>query len=112
MTRRALRPKVSVGAGVAPVISNAEGVPCGAFGSIAVLISTLAFPALVGGARRRRKNYPQKRAARNARRLRYVFGYCGWLEGEKFLTGGRLFGVARRVSSVSSQAARRITQAA
>src|SRR5438105_2368828 len=54
MTRRALRPKVSVGAGVAPVISKAEGVPCGAFGSIAVLIPRFAFPALVGGARRRK----------------------------------------------------------
>src|SRR5256714_80844 len=54
MTRRALRPKVSVGAGVAPVISKAEGVPCGAFGSITVLIPRSAFPALVGGARRRK----------------------------------------------------------
>src|SRR2546421_11525976 len=54
MTRRALRPKVSVGAGVAPVISKAEGVPCGAFGSITVLIPRFAFLALVGGARRRK----------------------------------------------------------
>src|SRR5437763_17193219 len=54
MTRRALRPRSSVGADVAPVISKAEGVPCGAFGSIAVLIPRFAFPALVGGARRRK----------------------------------------------------------
>src|SRR5918912_1340050 len=52
MTRRALRPRVSAAAGAAPVISKAEGLPCDAFGSIAVLISSLlAFPALVGGAR-------------------------------------------------------------
>src|SRR5215210_8243095 len=51
MTRRALRPITSA-AGAAPVISKALGLPCGAFGSIAVLISSLlAFPALVGGAR-------------------------------------------------------------
>src|SRR5919112_4969384 len=52
MTRRAFRPRVSAAAGAAPVISKAEGLPCDAFGSIAVLISSLlAFPALVGGAR-------------------------------------------------------------
>src|SRR5215207_4758405 len=52
MTRRAFKPKVSVAAGAAPVMSKADGLPCGAFGSIAVLISSLlAFPALVGGAR-------------------------------------------------------------
>src|SRR5215217_7473618 len=52
MTRRALRPRVSAAAGAAPVMSKADGLPCGAFGSITVLISSLlAFPALVGGAR-------------------------------------------------------------
>src|SRR5947209_8124455 len=111
MTRRALRPKVSVGAGVAPVISKAEGVPCGAFGSTTVLIPRFAFPRS-WGARGDARYCPKKSAARNARRLRCVFGYCGWLEGEKFLVSGRLVGVARRASSVSSQAARRITQAA
>src|SRR5215211_6019664 len=61
MTRRAFRPITSAAAGAAPVMSKAEGLPCGAFGSITVLISSLlAFPALVGGARhvllRRSKN--------------------------------------------------------
>ncbi len=52
MTRRALSPRVSAAAGAAPVISKLDGLPCGAFGSITVLIfSLLAFPALVGGAR-------------------------------------------------------------
>src|SRR5215210_3361480 len=45
MTRRAFRPMTSAAAGAAPVISKAEGLPCGAFGSIAVLISLfLPFP--------------------------------------------------------------------
>src|SRR3712207_2079833 len=45
MTRRAFRPMTSAAAGAAPVISKADGLPCGAFGSITVLIfSLLPFP--------------------------------------------------------------------
>src|SRR5438270_3517871 len=86
MTRRAFRPSVSAGACVAPVISKEAGVPWGAFGSIAVLISCFAFPALVGGARRREKTVPKRVRRSDARRLEYIFRYCGWLpalEGEK-----------------------------
>src|SRR5215211_3168067 len=44
MTRRAFSPMTSA-AGAAPVISKADGLPCGAFGSITVLIfSLLPFP--------------------------------------------------------------------
>src|SRR5687767_8821799 len=44
MTRRAFRPMTSA-AGAAPVISKLDGLPCGAFGSITVLISSfLPFP--------------------------------------------------------------------
>src|SRR5436305_9041256 len=98
MTRRALRPKVSVGADVAPVISKAEGVPCGAFGSITVLIPRFAFPALVGGARRRKILSQKECGAKRAPSSLVSRVLRGWLEGEKFPICSRLSGVARRAS--------------
>src|SRR3954452_12401602 len=45
MTLRALSPKVSAAGAAAPVMSKLDGLPCGAFGSITVLIfSLLPFP--------------------------------------------------------------------
>src|ERR1051326_5879093 len=84
MTRRAFRPNSAAGAGVAPVISNAEGFPCGAFGSTTVLISN-AFPALVGGARRLQKLSPE-RGRRSTRAVVFCLECCGLPEGEKSLT--------------------------
>src|SRR5688500_13128759 len=49
MTRRALRPMTSAAAGAAPVISKAEGLPCGAFGSITVLIFSNCLSRARGG---------------------------------------------------------------
>src|ERR1044072_4411103 len=45
MPRRALSPRISAAGAAAPVISKLEGLPCGAFGSITVLIFLfLPFP--------------------------------------------------------------------
>src|SRR5437588_3526613 len=110
MTRRAFRPSVSAGACVAPVISKEAGVPWGAFGSIAVLISCFAFPALVGGARRREKTVP-KRVRRSTRAVLNISSDtaagCRLWRARKSLARG---GSRRRPPLVSfpSQAARSI----
>src|ERR1044072_1150042 len=84
MTRRAFRPSVSV-AGAAPVISKAEGLPCGAFGSITVLIFSSCLSRARGGREARSSPKVEKIAALTARRL-----LCGsgtsrlvWPGGEK-----------------------------
>src|SRR5829696_8982494 len=109
MTRRALRPMTSA-AGAAPVISKAEGLPCGAFGSIAVLIfSLLPFPRFVGGARRRFSLTVEKIAARTARR--HVCGsgtsWLVWPGGEQVPVPGSILG-APGTRNGSFQTARRI----
>src|SRR5689334_22265454 len=81
MTLRALSPSVSAAGAAAPVMSKLEGLPFGAFGSITVLIFLLAFPALVGGARRRSETI-EKIAARTARRQSCVSG-TSWLAGRR-----------------------------
>src|ERR1043165_756317 len=81
MTRRALSPRSPAAAGAAPVISKLDGLPCGAFGSITVLIFLLAFPALRGG-REATFSTVEKIAALTARRQGFVSG-TSWLAGRR-----------------------------
>src|SRR5215210_5110682 len=101
MTRRALRPITSA-AGAAPVISKALGLPCGAFGSITVLISSLlAFPALVGGAR----HVLLQRSKKLRRSLRavslwlgyFVVGLAGRRKGSRTVWAERPLGTRNRL---------------
>src|SRR5829696_8078747 len=86
MTRRAFRPRVSATAGAAPVMSKAEGLPCGAFGSITVLISSLLDLSRARGGREARSSPAvEKIAALTARRLSCGSGTSRlvWPGGEK-----------------------------
>src|SRR4051812_20143829 len=94
MTLRALSPKVSAAGAAAPVMSKLDGLPCGAFGSITVLIFLLyAFPALVGGARRRSETI-EKIAALTSRRQSCISG-TSWLAGRR--ESPRAIGVSSRL---------------
>src|SRR5215203_5595749 len=78
MTRRAFRPMVSAAAGAAPVMSKAEGLPCGAFGSITVLIfSLLPFPRSWGA----RGTFLLQRSKKLRRSLRAVSHVARVLRG-------------------------------
>src|SRR5919112_3622837 len=84
MTRRAFRPRVSA-AGAAPVISKADGLPCGAFGSITVLIFSSCLSRARGGREARSSPAVEKIAALTARRLSCGSGTSRlvWPGGEK-----------------------------
>src|SRR5918993_5549882 len=78
MTRRAFRPSVAAAGGAAPVISKAEGLPCGAFGSITVLIfSLLPFPRSWGA----RGTFLLQRSKKLRRSLRAVYRVARVLRG-------------------------------
>src|ERR687893_463661 len=85
MTRRALRPMTSAAAVPAPVISKADGLPCGAFGSITVLIFSSCLSRARGGREARSSPAVEKIAALTARRLSCGSGTSRlvWPGGEK-----------------------------
>src|SRR5215211_7256847 len=84
MTRRAFRPRVPA-AGAAPVMSKADGLPCGAFGSITVLIFSCCLSRARGGREARSSPAVEKIAALTARRLSCGSGTSRlvWPGGEK-----------------------------
>src|SRR5919201_314159 len=109
MTRRALRPRVSAGAGAAPAASKATEPPCCAFGSIAVLIC-FAFPALVGGARRHEKTFPKRgrRERRAVLNVPRILRLAAGSEGEKIPGSRQAFRPGLPHVLFPSQAARSI----
>src|SRR5690348_3230129 len=107
MTRRALSPITSAGA-AAPVISKLEGLPCGAFGSITVLIFLfLPFPRSWGARgdvlKRSKKLRREQRAVRVVSRV-----LRGWPGGEKVPVRRGQFSTAPAPVTGSFQTARRI----
>src|SRR5215213_1667240 len=108
MTRRALSPITSAAAGAAPVISKLEGLPCGAFGSITVLIFLfLPFPRSWGARGDVLKQ--SKKLRRELRAVRVVSRVLrGWLGGEKVPVRRGQFSTAPAPMTGSFQTARRI----
>src|SRR5918993_762543 len=110
MTRRALRPRISDGAGRAPARPTAAALPWGLFGSITVLIFGCLSRAR--GGREACQYAVKKRPAHTSRRrlLGSCCGYCGWLAlgSEKVLCRAGQKRAPRRRGSTSFQAERSI----